>query len=61
LAKLVYTADQQLHRVVMHLQWYDSSGFFHQVLGGMHLLMSYKQCRLIDGEPWLLRNPLWTF
>ena len=45
-AYAVITADQQLYRVALHIQWYDPATFqnVHLRLGGMHLLMSYVGC-----------------
>lgn len=43
---VVYTADQQLYRVALHLTW-DNPNLCHNVflrLGGMHFLMSYIGC-----------------
>ena len=43
---VVYTADQQLYRVALHLKWEnpDLCGNVFLRLGGMHFLMSYIGC-----------------
>ena len=43
---VVFTADQQLYRVAVHIMWENPSLFtnFYLRLGGMHLLMSYVGC-----------------
>lgn len=43
---VVFTADQQLYRVALHVLWENQDIFshFYLRLGGMHLLMSYVGC-----------------
>ena len=43
---VVFTADQQLYRVVVHVMWENQVlfGNLYLRLGGMHLLMSYVGC-----------------
>jgi len=43
---VVFTADQQLYRVAVHIMWENQGLFnnFYLRLGGMHLLMSYVGC-----------------
>ena len=43
---VVFTADQQLYRVALHVQWNDPITFKNVILrlGGMHTLMSYIGC-----------------
>ena len=43
---VVFTADQQLYRVAVHILWENQTMFknFYLRLGGMHLLMSYVGC-----------------
>lgn len=43
---VVFTADQQLYKVAVHIMWENQSMFsnFYLRLGGMHLLMSYVGC-----------------
>ena len=40
----VFTADQQLYRVALHVQWENQTQLrnIHKRLGGMHLLISYS-------------------
>ena len=43
---VVFTADQQLYRVGLHVKWENQAQLdnIHLRLGGMHLLMSYIGC-----------------
>ena len=43
---VIFTADQQLYRVALHIQWTDQITFknIYLRLGGMHILMSYVGC-----------------
>lgn len=43
---VVFTADQQLYRVAVHVMWENQARFNNVYirLGGMHLLMSYVGC-----------------
>ena len=43
---VVFTADQQLYRVAVHVMWENQVlfGNIYLRLGGMHLLMSYVGC-----------------
>ena len=40
---VVFTADQKLYRVTLHVQWKNQTQLsnIHLRLGGMHLLMNY--------------------
>ena len=40
---VVFTGNQQLYRVALHVQWENQTQLsnIHLILGGMHLLMSY--------------------
>ena len=43
---VIFTADQQLYRVALHVLWENQAMFsnLYLRLGGMHLLMSYVGC-----------------
>ena len=43
---MIFTADQQLYRVALHVIWENQARFsnIYLRLGGMHLLMSYSGC-----------------
>lgn len=43
---VVFTADQQLYRVALHVQWENPVllGNIYLILGGMHMLVSYCGC-----------------